>query len=63
MNYDVAQVVNNVKCDKQILNLTTGRLYFGLGNDRFGVLAAGPEMAGYRSIFRFVGYFRTWTGC
>ena len=35
----------------------------GLGTDRSGVLAAGPETAGNRSHFRLAGFCRTGNRC
>ena len=34
----------------------------GLGTDRSGVLAAGPDFAGYQSIIRLAGFCWTGTG-
>ena len=46
--------------EEQVLDLLSAS---GLGTDRSGVLAAGPEMAGYQSIFRFAGFCMGETGC
>ena len=34
----------------------------GIGTDRNGLLAAGPDFAGYQSIIRLAGFCRTGTG-
>ena len=40
-----------------------GPSVFVLGTDRNGLLAAGPDFAGYQSIIRLAGFCRTGTGC
>ena len=43
----------------------TPRVHFKklrLGTDRNGLLAAGPDFAGYQSIIRLAGFCRTGTG-
>ena len=41
----------------------TGRMYgWGIGTDRNGLLAAGPDLARYQFTIRLAGFCRTKTG-